>query len=158
MSGRKQVSKDSRQNKESALFLKQTFESVIQTDLFPNSEINLFVQVIQADGGERAAAVNATTLALANAGVPMTDFLVACTAGYIDVTPVLDLNFFEKSGSAQLCAVVLPNTMKVASMQLDSKLTVDFLDDVLRLCMDGCKIVSSILKDKVHKSLALYFS
>lgn len=31
--------------------LKQTFESTIMTELFPQSEININVQVLQSDGG-----------------------------------------------------------------------------------------------------------
>ena len=47
----------------------------------------------QADGGTRCAAINATTLALIDAGIPMSDFVVSCAAGYIDGTPLLDLNY-----------------------------------------------------------------
>ena len=31
--------------------LRQTFESTIMTELFPQSEININVQVLQSDGG-----------------------------------------------------------------------------------------------------------
>ncbi len=98
-SERRVQNKDSKLNKEAALIIKQTFESVIQTELFPSSEINIFIQVIQSDGGDRAAAINATTLALSNAGIPMQDFVMACTAGFVDNTPLLDLNHTEKLAS-----------------------------------------------------------
>ena len=55
-------------------------------------------QVLQADGGTRCAALNAAYLALADAGVPMRDALAACAAGYLDSTPLLDLNYVEDSG------------------------------------------------------------
>ena len=36
---------------EISLVIKQTFESVIMTHLFPNSQIDIFIQILQADGG-----------------------------------------------------------------------------------------------------------
>lgn len=31
--------------------IESTFESVVMTDLYPHSEINIFVHVLQQDGG-----------------------------------------------------------------------------------------------------------
>ncbi len=57
--------------------------------LFPRSQIDIYIQVLQSDGGDKAAAINASTLALIDAGVPMRDFVCACTAGCIDGIPLL---------------------------------------------------------------------
>ena len=43
--------------------------------------------------GTRCCAINAATLALVNAGIPMRDLVCACAAGCIDGTPLLDLNY-----------------------------------------------------------------
>ncbi len=59
------------------------------TSLFPRSQIDIFVQILQADGGTRCASINAATLALINAGIPMKDFVVSCAAGCIEGTPIL---------------------------------------------------------------------
>lgn len=78
-----------RRHAEVALALKQTFETVVHTHLYQRSEIDVHVQVIQADGGELSAAINAATLALVDAGIAMQDLVVACNAGYLDSTPLL---------------------------------------------------------------------
>jgi ribonuclease PH len=39
--------------------------------------------------GTRAACINAATLALADAGVPMRDLVASCAAGYLSGTPIL---------------------------------------------------------------------
>lgn len=57
-----------------------------------------YPQVLQADGGTRCACLNAAFLALAHAGVPMRDMLGSCAAGYLESTPLLDLNYLEDSG------------------------------------------------------------
>ena len=74
---------------ELALLLRQTFESVILTQLYPGSHISLHVQLLQNDGGAFAASVNALTLALQNAGIPMRDMVCACSVGLGDTTPLL---------------------------------------------------------------------
>lgn len=52
---RKKKSKGDRRSQEISLVLRQTFESVIMMHLFPRSSIDIYVQVLQADGGTRCA-------------------------------------------------------------------------------------------------------
>lgn len=45
-----------------------TLEQAVLLELLPGSELEVFIQVLQADGGERTACINAAVLAVANAG------------------------------------------------------------------------------------------
>jgi ribonuclease PH len=36
------------------MLIRQTFESVVMTALYPRSQIDIYIQVLQADGGERS--------------------------------------------------------------------------------------------------------
>ena len=47
------------------------FNLQIRTELYPRSQIDVFVEVLQADGGNYCACVNAATLALIDAGIPL---------------------------------------------------------------------------------------
>ena len=49
--------------------MQATLEQAIMLELMPRSELEVFIQVLQADGGERAVCVNAAMLAVANAGM-----------------------------------------------------------------------------------------
>jgi ribonuclease PH len=82
---------------EISLLLRQSFESVILTSLYPGSTVSLFVQVLSNDGGAFAASVNALTLALTNAGIPMKDMLIAATVGMGDTTPLLGKRKVQES-------------------------------------------------------------
>lgn len=64
---------------------------VIILDSFPNSEVIAALTVIEDEGGLVAAAINATALALASAGIPMRDLPAAVTVG-IFVPKPLTLN------------------------------------------------------------------
>eukprot|EP00027_Filamoeba_sp_ATCC50430_P006856 CAMPEP_0168564390 /NCGR_PEP_ID=MMETSP0413-20121227/13222_1 /TAXON_ID=136452 /ORGANISM="Filamoeba nolandi, Strain NC-AS-23-1" /LENGTH=106 /DNA_ID=CAMNT_0008596063 /DNA_START=333 /DNA_END=649 /DNA_ORIENTATION=- len=104
------------------------------TTLFPRSQIDIYVQILQADGGTRCAAINAATLAIINAGIPMKDFVCSCAAGCIDGTPILDLNYLEDSaGGPDLPLAILPETSSVVMLQMDSKLPLDLFEKVLNL-------------------------
>lgn len=70
--------------------------------------------MLQADGGTRCACINAAFLALAHAGVPLRDMLGSCAAGYLESTPLLDLNYLEDSGGGpDVVLAVQPNLDKV---------------------------------------------
>ena len=46
-------------------------EAIINLELFARSQIDVFVEVLQVDGSEFCIAVNAATLALIDAGIPI---------------------------------------------------------------------------------------
>ncbi|KAH9068230.1 ribosomal protein S5 domain 2-type protein [Lactarius deliciosus] len=89
--------KTKRRVQELAATIKATFEPVVQTSLYPRSQIDIFVHVLQQDGGVLPAAINATTVALINAGVPLTDYVCAITGGVHAAAPMLDLTALEES-------------------------------------------------------------
>lgn len=46
-------------------------EAIINLELFAKSQIDVFVEVLQVDGSDFCVAVNAATLALIDAGIPI---------------------------------------------------------------------------------------
>lgn len=78
-----------RRSLEMASFIRQTFEQVILTSQFPRSQIDIYLQIFQHDGGVLQSCINAATMALIDAGIPMSDYVCACSAGSIDKVPVL---------------------------------------------------------------------
>jgi len=44
--------------------------------------------------GTRSACINAATLALADAGIPMRDLVTSCSAGYLNSTSLLGICLF----------------------------------------------------------------
>ena len=59
------------QEDEDALYLKNIFAQAVQLKRFPRMLIIIKVLVIRNDGGTRAAAINAVTLSLLDAKLPM---------------------------------------------------------------------------------------
>ncbi|KNE63724.1 hypothetical protein AMAG_08811 [Allomyces macrogynus ATCC 38327] len=131
-----------------------TFEAVVDTSIYPRSQIDIYLQIMQADGGQVQACINAATLALINAGVAMRDYVVACTVGNVDGTPLLDLNHIEVSqGTPEITLAMLPRSGNVVLIQLESRLHMDKLEKTLQLAKDGCAQIHELLDEVVRKEL-----
>ena len=63
------------------------FQSTLFTHLYPRSTITISLHVLSQDGSLLAACLNAATLALIDAGIPMSDYVVACTSGLTPPNP-----------------------------------------------------------------------
>ncbi|KAI9653126.1 MAG: Exosome non-catalytic core component [Alyxoria varia] len=61
--------------------LVQSLSPNVLLHLYPRSTITLTCHVLSQDGGMLAACLNAATLALVDAGVPMRGYIVGCSAG-----------------------------------------------------------------------------
>ncbi|KAF2073974.1 hypothetical protein CYY_004719 [Polysphondylium violaceum] len=146
------TSRGDRQTTEASNLIKQAFESTIHTHLYPRSQIDIYIQVLQSDGGLKAAAINAATLALIDAGVSMKDFVCACSTSCIDGIPVLDLNHIEeRSGGPDCLLSIQPQLGGVISLNMDSKVSQDLFESVLELGTQGCQKIFDILSLEVKK-------
>ena len=107
--------RNDRKANEVAALVQEAFEAAVLVQLYPNSQIDIFLQIVQVDGGRTAVAINAANLAIIDAGVPTRDFVVCCHAGYIDHTAIVDLNYAEEcSNCPDMPLAILPNCADLA--------------------------------------------
>lgn len=147
---RRRRGKTDRRSTELSMVIRNTLEQAILVDLLPRSQIDVYVQVLQADGGTRCAAINAAILALAGAGIPLRDLFGSCAAGYLDSTPILDMNYLEDAGGGPDVSVALaPNSDKLVLVQMDNRLPIETFERVLEMAKDGCKSVSQFMRSEL---------
>ena len=72
--------------------IKQTFEAVVHLELYPQSDISFIVHILASDGSLECAVLNACTMALMDAGISMSDMIVACSVGSVKQRICLDLS------------------------------------------------------------------
>ncbi len=138
----------SRREIELSKVIKEALEPAIFLEKFPRTSIDIFIEVLQADGGTRCAGTTVAALALADAGVPMRDLVVACAAGKVDGVIVLDLNDIEdKEGEADVPVAYMPNLGLISLLQMDGSLTIEEFNQSLNLAMDGCKQIYKFQKE-----------
>jgi exosome complex component RRP41 len=106
--------------------------------------------VLQADGGEAVAAINAATLALIDAGVAMRDYVVACSVGCLDGTNVLDINRTESGARGpELTVAILPKTERIVTTIMESRVHADQFKGMLDMSLVGCASVYTALRTAV---------
>jgi len=150
MGERRKRSRGDKRILELASTIKSTFEPVIQTNLYPRSQIDIFVQVLQHDGGLLQACVNGTNLALANAGIPLLDFVCAVSGGVHSTSPLLDLTALEENDVPNVTVALMPKTSKVTLVTMETRLHVDRFEEIFRLACDASKVVHKEMKSAVR--------
>ena len=114
----------------------------------------MLFQVLSSDGGNYCASVNAATLAVIDAGIPMKDYVCACSASFICDTPVVDINYTEESStSPQLIVAILPKSEHLAFVEMNSRLHEDQLSKVQDIAVKGCNDIYHILDRAVKDHL-----
>ncbi len=140
--------KFSRRSQEISEILSRAFEAVIFTDMYPETEIAIFVQVINADAGTRIACLNAVSLALCEAGIEMRDLVVGVTAGKVDGKVVLDLNNPEDNyGEADFAFAVMPTKNEIVLLQMDGNLTKAEYDEAMKLMKNGIQKIYQMQRE-----------
>jgi len=138
----------SRREIEISKVIREALEPSIFIEYYPRTSIDIFIEVLQADGGTRCASITAASLALADAGIPMRDLVTACAAGKVDDIIVLDLMDTEdKIGSADVPVALMPNLNAITLLQMDGILTLKEFEGAVNLALEGCKKIYVMQKE-----------
>lgn len=140
----------SRRILEIASSIKSTFEPVVQTSLYPRSQIDIYVHVLQQDGGLLQASINATTLALVGAGIPLLDLICAVTGGVHSSSPMLDLTTLEENDIPHLTVAVMPKTRNITLVTMETRLHVDRFGDIFKLACEAAQVIHKEMKRAVR--------
>jgi exosome complex component RRP41 len=100
--------------------------------------------VLRADAGTRTAGINAASIALADAGIPMKSLVSACAVGKVDDTLVLDLNKDEDNyGQADMPIAMTPDG-NITLLQMDGHLTREEFKEGLEMAKKGCLMIAEL--------------
>ena len=100
-----------RRSREISKVTAEALESVVMLELYPRSKIRVEIEIICAEAGTRCVGLTAASIALADAGIPMTDLVISVASGKINDVGGCDLNKAEDNyGEADRPMGVLPNT------------------------------------------------
>ena len=145
----------SRREMELSKVIRESLEPVVLTDLYPRTTIDVFIEVLQSDGGSRCAGITAASLALADAGIPMKELVAACAVGKIQGKMALDLSDAEdKYGDADLPVAFVPNMGLVTLLQMDGNLTTAEFELGLSMAIEACKTIHTMQRETLKKKFA----
>jgi len=137
-----------RRSQEIGKICSEALESVVLIKPYPKTAIDVFVEIIEASAGTRCAGLTAASVALADAGIPMTDLVTSAAAGKIDNKVVLDLGKAEDNfGQADVPMGVVVRTGDVVLLQMDGDMTAEEFAEACDLTVNACKKIYEIQKD-----------
>jgi len=138
----------SRREVELSKAIREALEPSVFVEYYPQTSVDIFIEVLQADGGTRCAGITAASLALADAGIPMRDLVAACAAGKVEGRLMVDLTDLEdKGGEADVPLALMPNLNAITLLQMDGGLTIDEFEKVVNLAIDGCRNLYTLQKE-----------
>jgi len=138
----------SRRDVELSKVIREALEPAVFLEYYPKTSIQVYIEILQADGGTRCAGITAASLALADAGIPMRDLVVACAAGKADGKLMVDLMDTEdKLGEADVPVAFMPNLNAITLLQMDGNLSVDEFENAINMALDGCKQLYVLQKE-----------
>ena len=109
-------------------------------------------QILQADGSNYCACVNAATLAIIDAGIALRDFVCAGSAGLAEDAALADLSYIEEAaGGPQAALAMLPGSGAMALVQMDARLHHERLEAVMDAAAAACRAVHAVLEEAVRE-------
>jgi exosome complex component RRP41 len=137
------------------MVIREALEPAIFSMMFPRTAVDIYIEIIQADGGTRCASITAASLALADAGVPLKDLVAGCAAGKIEGTLVLDLDDTEdKYGEADLPLAFMPRTKEITLLQMDGTYSPEEFEESVNLAITGCEKIYEMQRETLKKKYA----
>lgn len=173
---RKKRPRGDRKSQERSTQLRHAMEAILNLEQFPRSQIDIFIEVLQCDGSDYCVAVNAATLGLIDAGIPIKDYAIGCTIALPDSTStfdedegrgigILDANNLEENGpGVTLSIVALPETTNeltkepgliVVAQGSGQRLHLSKLEAMKLRALHGCRSIKTILDRAVRHHLTV---
>jgi len=142
---------NSRRSQEISKVTEWALTPLVLLDELPGTVIDVHINILQANAGTRCAGINAAAMALAHAGVPMTEMISAVAIGKIDDKIVTDVNKEEEDyedgeGATDIPMAYLSNSGKITLLQLDGKIQAKRFKEVLEAGKEACKKIFEIQK------------
>ncbi len=143
-----------RRSQEISMLMNKALMPVLDLKEYPNSVVDVFVELPETDAGTRCAAITAAAMALADAGLLMKDLVVALSMGHYNGKIMADIDGYEDCdiGISDIPIAYIPNLDKFSLLQLDGEVPKEDLAKILALAkkkaMDIYKVQQQALKAK----------
>jgi exosome complex component RRP41 len=147
----------SRRSTEIGEITKWALMPVVDLKPFKNMVIDVHINIIQADAGTRCAGINAAAMALAHAGLTMTDMVSSISVGKLDKTLVVDLDkdeedFEEGEGPTDI-PISMTHAGKLTHIQLDGKISTKEMKQAIEMAKVACDQIYEVQKKALKECI-----
>ena len=113
----------SRRSKEISLVTTKALQPIVDLNQYPNTVVDVFVELTETDAGSRCAGICAAAIAIADAGITMKDMVGAVSVGMIENELVIDLDGEEEhlndNETTDIPIAMVPSTGEITLLQMD---------------------------------------
>ncbi|KAI8076460.1 ribosomal protein S5 domain 2-type protein [Gilbertella persicaria] len=145
------------EEKEFSQILVESLTPAVRVELLPKSAIDIYVTVLENDGTSSclAAAIIASSVALADAGIEMLDQVTACSTVLTKDQGILmdgtDYEETHKEGSLVLS--YMPSLNEVTHILQTGRSDSAISSKAIEQCIDGCSKIYSVMSNSLLQSL-----
>lgn len=146
-----------RREKEISMIITDCLEPVLFLELYPGTSFEVYIEILDADGGTRCASTTVAALALADAGVPMKSLVTAVALGKLEDEVVVDLSGVEdKAGNSDLPVAITWYNEEISLLQFDGSMVPDQFNSCLDIAKEALgKVYQLQLNALKHKYLSI---
>ena len=117
----------SRRSQEISKITEWSLAPAVQIEEFQGTVVDVHITILQANASTRCAGINAASLALAHAGVPMNDLIASVSVGKLDKQLVVDVSkeeedYKEGEGATDIAMSFKASSGDISHLQLDGKI------------------------------------
>jgi exosome complex component RRP41 len=136
----------SRRSTEISLVTAKSLMPVLDLTPYPNTVIDVFIEIVQANAGTRCAGICAASMALAHAGIPMKDLVCAVSVGKAGDKVLMDLDKEEEDieGATDIPVAMTARDKEVTLLQLDGSVSKAELIKAIELAKKGADEIAHV--------------
>ena len=118
---------------------------------FPNTVVDVQIYILQADASTRTAGINAASMALAHAGIPMRDLITSVAVGKLDTELIVvvdkeEEDWGEGEGATDFATAKIANSDEFTLLQLDGKIQPDLVPKAIDIASKACEEIYEVQK------------
>ncbi|MGV8168599.1 MAG: exosome complex exonuclease Rrp41 [Candidatus Nanoarchaeia archaeon] len=136
----------SRRSKEISLVTEKSLLPVLDLQDYPNTVVDVFIELPQTDAGSRCAGICAAAIALADAGFTMKDMVAAVSVGQVEGALVVDLDGAEEhmneNESTDIPVAMIPSTEEITLVQMDGIVSKNDLLKAIEIVKPALKLIA----------------
>ncbi|MCD6434653.1 MAG: exosome complex exonuclease Rrp41 [Candidatus Diapherotrites archaeon] len=131
----------------------EALESAIFVERFPNTTIDIFVEILDSNAGTRVAALTAAAVALADAGIPMRDLVSAVSVGRANGEIIVDLTKEEEDAedAVDIPMAIMPNTQEFVLLQMDGIMSKEEWSKAIAMGQKACQQIYKLQREALRK-------
>ena len=141
----------SRRSKEISQVTEWALLPAVNIEEFPNTVVDVQIYILQADASTRVAGINAASMALAHAGIPMKNLICSVAIGKLDKELVVDVDkeeedYEEGEGATDFPLAKIANTDQYTLLQMDGKIQPELVKKALKMSDTACETIYEVQK------------